>query len=171
MIRMNQEILNMFNPDFEDFDVQKEFEFIERVQDGELEISDYIDEFIYLLNNIYLEDGADSELELFIESVEPETLVSKVLKTFEVMIEIDTIFAWNKFLFDSDYLPYMLENLKGFDNKEVFIDYMEKSLNGLKHLSEIPVVKERMTNIELTIEYLRTMSHADEGDNHIYKGS
>lgn len=155
MMKMNQKILNMFNPESEDFDVYKEFEFIEKVQDGELEISKYIDEFIYLLNNIYLEDGADSELELFMESIEPELLVSKVLKTFENMDKIETVFDWNIFLFDKIYLPYTLEYLDNIKNKEVFRVYMEKSKEDLKASSDSPVVKGRINNLETAIERLR----------------
>lgn len=151
---MNTKILNLFNPDSEDFDVYKAFEFIEALQDGKLELLDYVDEFIHLLNHVYLEDGTDSELELFMESVNPEILVSKVLQTFDNMDKIETVFDWNKFLFDTNYMPHTLINLKKIQNKDVLRTYMSESIKELSHLSHLTVVKERINNIKEGMECL-----------------
>lgn len=148
---MNEKIIKMFNPDCEEFDVDKQFELIEYLTDNEDVILEYIDEFIFLLNNVYLEDGVDSELELFMENIDRSLLIYKVLNSLNDMNVIDTIFDWERFLFDNKYIEYTIMHLQALDKSIEIPKYIKKTKEELMEFDDSFPVKERILNINKAI--------------------
>lgn len=133
---LNETIIDLFTPGSEGYDEEKQWKLIEHLQENEDEIKNYLNEFVFLLNFVYMENDYDCELELFCEQVEPELLTSIVLTSFEEMEPIKPIFEWGNFLFDDLCISHTLKAGLLFENKRSLLAYTNRFKGEVKGLND-----------------------------------